>query len=136
MDVKFPYRYIERVYFGEIFRPIAKVSFKSPQDDLWATVWLIVDTGADFTILPKYIASDLGISFKDDCIPDITRGIGGTQKIFLLKNKIEIKIGKISKTVPIAFFDSDEMPALMGRLGFIERFNVEFSRSLLVRFKE
>lgn len=136
MKARFPYKYVGKVYFGEIFRPVAKISFKSPSSELEATVWLIVDSGADFTILPKYLAFDLGISLENDCIPDTTKGIGGTQKIFLLKNTIEIRIGKIFKKVPIAFFDSNELPALMGRLGFMERFNVEFTRSLSVIFKE
>ncbi|KKQ89994.1 MAG: hypothetical protein UT11_C0015G0001 [Berkelbacteria bacterium GW2011_GWA2_38_9] len=136
MKARFPYKYVGKVYFGEIFRPVAKISFKSPSSELEATVWLIVDSGADFTILPKYLALDLGISLEHDCISDITKGIGGFQKIFLLKNPIEIKIGKVSKKVPIAFFDSNELPALMGRLGFMERFNVEFTRSLSVIFKE
>lgn len=136
MDVKFDFEYEGRTYFGHVYRPIAKVSFKSPRLGTWTTSWMVIDTGADFTVLPKYVSKDLGISLEKDCIVDTTKGVGGEETIYLYKKKIKAKIGNITREVPIAFFDNDEVPALLGRLGFMETFNTEFLKSRAVVFKD
>ena len=136
MVVKFNYEYEGKEYFGKVFRPIAKVSFFSPKTKTQTAIWMVVDTGADFTILPKYVARDLGISIENDCVMDKTRGVGGEQTIYLCKARITAKIGGLSRKVPLAFFDADNVPPLLGRLGFLETFDVEFLRSRAVVFKE
>ena len=134
MDVKFDFEYGGKSYFGEVFRPVAKVSFKSPNLPIWSDVWMVVDTGADFTILPRYVSRDLGISLEKECVLDSTVGVGGKQKIYLYKAKIIAKIGNVLRKIPLAFFDGDEVPALLGRLGFLETFDVEFLKSHRVKF--
>jgi len=135
MDVKFDFEYGGKSYFGEVFRPVAKVSFKSPNLPIWSDVWMVVDTGADFTILPRYVSRDLGISLEKECALDSTVGVGGKQKIYLYKAKIIAKIGNVLRKIPLAFFDGEEVPALLGRLGFLETFDVEFLKSHIVNFK-
>ena len=135
MDVKFDFEYGGKSYFGEVFRPVAKVSFMSPNLPIWSDVWMVVDTGADFTILPRYVSRDLGISLEKECVLDSTVGVGGKQKIYLYKAKIIAKIGNVLHKIPLAFFDGDEVPALLGRLGFLETFDVEFLKSHIVNFK-
>lgn len=97
---------------------------------------MVVDTGADFTILPKYVSKDLKISLEKDCIVDSTKGVGGEVEIYLLKEKIKAKIGNVVRKIPIAFFSSDEVPALLGRLGFLETFDTQFLKSYVTVFKE
>ena len=136
MDVSFDFENSGSNIFGKIFRPIAKVSFKSPsKENYWSDVWMIVDTGADFTILPKYVSNDLGVSLESDCFLDSTSGVGGEQKIYMLKKKINIKIDKLEREIPLAFFDSDEVPPLLGRLGFLETFNTTFFKTHKLTFK-
>lgn len=135
MDVKFAYEFGGDSYFGKIYRPVAKVAFKSQIHDVWSNIWMVVDTGADFSILPRYVSADLGISLETDCILGNTVGVGGEQRIYLYKEKIETKIGELSRSVPLAFFDSDEVPPLLGRLGFLETFDTSFLKSHHVIFK-
>lgn len=134
MDVKFSFEKAGKIFFGEILRPIAKVSFKSPKNDIWTDVWMVVDTGADFTILPRYLSQDLGISVEHDCIKDVTKGVGGQQVIYLCKAKIKAKIGSSERDVPLALFDSNEVPPLLGRLGFLETFDTKFLKTHQVVF--
>lgn len=136
MAVKFAYENIGKVFFGHIYRPIAKVSFKSLKSNIWAETWMIIDTGADFTILPRYLSSDLEVSLGKDCIKDETVGVGGKQTIYLCKLHITVKIGSMQRSVPIAFFDNNEIPALLGRLGFLETFDTEFLKKHVVIFKD
>lgn len=136
MDVKFEYEYSGECYFGKVYRPIAKVSFKSKIGSKWSDIWMVVDSGADFSILPRYISKILGISLEEDCISGITTGVGGEQKIHLCKQKVYVKLGQFDGDVPLAFFDSDEVPPLLGRLGFLEKFNTTFFKTHVVEFKK
>lgn len=136
MDVKFPFENAGEGKFGHIWRPIAKVSLRSLVKESWVTVWMVVDTGADYTIIPRHFSEKLRISLKQDCIKDTTFGVGGNQIIYFLKSKIQAKLGKFERKVPLAFFDNNEVPALLGRLGFLETFDTEFLKSHVVVFKE
>lgn len=135
MAVSFPFEDLGSSFFGTVYRPVAKVSLQSPKQNIWTTAWMVVDTGADFTILPRYLIQDLGISLENDCVKDTTFGVGGTQGIYLYKYKIKAKIGNLERNIPLAFIDSNEIPALMGRLGFLETFDVEFLKKHQVMFK-
>ncbi|MEK9200460.1 MAG: retropepsin-like aspartic protease [Patescibacteria group bacterium] len=135
MDVTFGYKDEGKCFFGKILRPIAIVSFQNESTKKWLEIAMVVDTGADFSILPKYFSEDLGISLEKDCIKDSTVGVGGEQTIYLLKNRTPVKVGSISRDVPLAFFAGDEVPPLLGRLGFLETFDVEFLKSHTIVFK-
>ena len=135
MDVKFPFEDNGEGIFGHILRPVAKVTLRSPHIDKFVDVWMIVDTGADHTILPRHFSEKLRISLERECFKDITFGVGGEQTIYFCKNKINAKIGPFERNIPLAFFDSNEIPALLGRLGFLETFNAEFLKNHFVVFK-
>ena len=135
MTVSFDYQYVGESYFGKIYRPVAKVTFKSPKTNIYLTTWMVVDSGADHTILPVSLSQKLDISLKNDCQKDVTAGIGGEQTIYFLKSKIQAQIGKISKKVPLGFLDSKDVPPLLGRLGFMELFEVILKKNKVV-FKE
>lgn len=136
MDVKFPFEDAGEDKFGRIWRPIAKVSLKSPIQENWITVWMIVDTGADYTIIPRHFSEKLRVSLEDDCIKNVTFGVGGNQTIYFLKPKIQARLGKFQRQIPLAFFDNNEVPALLGRLGFLETFDTQFLKSHVVVFQD
>ena len=136
MDVKFPFENVGKSFFGCVYRPIAKASFKSIKGNMWIDTWMVVDSGADFTILPRYLSNDLEVSLETDCVKDITVGVGGEQTLYLCKKKIKAKLGHHEISVYLAFLDSNEVPALLGRLGFLETFNTEFLKSHVVVFKD
>lgn len=135
MDVRFPFENVGKNFFGSVHRPVARVSFKSIKNDIWTSTWLIVDSGADFTILPQYLSEDLEVSLENDCVKNETVGVGGEQTIFLCKKRVEARIVHHEREVPVAFFDSNEVPALLGRLGFLETFNTYFLKNHFVVFK-
>lgn len=135
MDVKFDFERGGKSYFGQIYIPTAKVFFYNSFLKLWTASWLIIDTGADMTTLPKYMADKLNVSLGRDCWKDKTGGVGGEEIIYIYKKKIKVKIGDVERQVPIAFLNSDQVPPLLGRLGFLETFNTEFLKSHTVVFK-
>ncbi|MEK7141450.1 MAG: retropepsin-like aspartic protease [Patescibacteria group bacterium] len=135
MDIRFPFEDEGRTSFGHIYRPVAKVSLASPTVDIAVDVWMVVDTGADYTIIPRHFARKLRVSLETDCVKDTTVGVGGTQAIFFYKKRITATVGPFKRNIPLAFFDTNEVPALLGRLGFLETFDIEFLKSHIVVFK-
>ena len=135
MDVRFDFEKDGKSFFGQIYTPIAKVSFYNSLHNTWIVSWLIVDTGADMTTLPKYMAESLDISLDRDCWKDKTNGVGGKEVVYICKQKIKARLGKIERVVPISFLNTDRIPALLGRLGFLETFDTEFLKSHSVVFK-
>ncbi len=133
MEVSFDYEDKGLCRWGRIYRPIAKVIFKHTNDRT-AFVAMVVDTGADYTILPRNIAQRLKIDFSKDCEESVTTGVGGSKKIYFLKTKLETDLGGIKNKVPVAFFDSDDVPPLLGRLGFLELFETTFTKNKKVTF--
>lgn len=136
MAVKFSFEDGGRTSLGHIYRPIAKVTFHSPKVATSVDVWMVVDTGADYTILPRHISEKLRISFEKDCIKDQTFGVGGNQTIYFYRSKISVTIGHVKRKVPVAFFDTDEVPPLLGRLGFLETFDAEFLKNHVLILKD
>lgn len=136
MDVKFHFEYAGQGAFGRVFRPVARVTFKSLVVEKCVNVWMMVDSGADYTILPRHFSEKLRISLEKDCIKDVTSGVGGEQVVYLCKSKIQAKIGSFERIIPLAFLDSDEVPPLLGRLGFLETFDTQFLKTHQVIFKD
>lgn len=135
MDVSFPFENIGRSSFGQVWQPVAKVVLKSPSVPMKVSLWMVVDTGADYTVIPRHFSEKLRVSLERDCVKDTTFGVGGEQTVYFLKEKIQAEIGKFKRNIPLAFFDNNEVPALLGRLGFLETFDVEFFKNRLVNFK-
>jgi len=136
MDVRFPFENSGEMQFGTIYRPVAKASFQSPTTKKWVDIWMIVDTGADYTILPRFFADKLRVSFERDCVKDTTSGVGGITSVYFLKYKLLVRIGSFERNVPLAFFDNNEVPALLGRIGFLETFDTEFLKRRAVVFND
>lgn len=97
---------------------------------------MMVDTGADYTIIPRHFSQKLRISLEKDCFKDVAFGVGGNQTIYFYKAKIAAKIGNLERKIPLAFFDNNEVPGLLGRLGFLETFNTEFRKNHFVTFND
>lgn len=135
MLLRFPFRKEKSPILGLIYRPIAQVFFRSKQSKDWSEIWMIVDSGADYTLLPRYMADELGVNLETDCQKFATYGIGGGEKVYFLP-KIKVKLGNWERMIPIGFLERDEIPPLLGRHLFMETFDTEFTKEHVVVFKE
>ena len=124
----FPFTYIGKTKLGRIYRPYAFVEVYSKRRNKWQPIEMIIDTGADYSLLPKRYAAVLGINL-DECTLEKTVGIGGIEKVYQYKN-LSIKIGNWEKKIPVGFLEKEDVPALMGRLGCIETIQLTFSEHL------
>jgi predicted aspartyl protease len=119
--------------FGTIYRPVADVEFWSETYQRWERIRMIVDTGADYTLLPRYVAAVLGLSLPDQTRPVTVEGVGGQQKVYFWESA-RVKLGPFERTIPVSFSDSNQVPSLMGRQQFLETFAVSFEGKSRVSF--
>ena len=120
MPLTFEFEKVPSPIFGTVYRPVAWVELWSKTKKEWVGIWMVVDSGADYSLLPRYMSEYLGIDLKNECMPFSTLGVGGKEKVFLLQ-KARIKLGTWQITVPIGFLDNDSVPPLLGRHSFMEK---------------
>ncbi len=125
MAVTFPFEKVYSTLFGTIYRPAAWVEFWSKKTNNWIGIWMVVDTGADYSLLPGYMSEYIGIDRKKDCKKLSTYGVGGSENVYLLE-KAKVKLGQWEIQAPIGFFEKDSVPPLLGRQGFMEKFATLF----------
>lgn len=124
-SVVFPFEKSFSKIFGPIYRPIIAVDFWSRRLREWQEVIAIVDTGADYTLLPRFYADDFGINIKTECRRKTTKGIGGKETVFLYSKMRTHFLGE-KWTIPVGFINRDDLPAVLGWKKFLEKFKVTF----------
>ncbi|OGX06166.1 MAG: hypothetical protein A3G87_02175 [Omnitrophica bacterium RIFCSPLOWO2_12_FULL_50_11] len=122
--VRFPYEVRSSTLFAAIRRPIARVELYSKTFRQWIAYTMVVDTGADYCVLPASIALDLGIQLRHSRRWQAS-GIGGRQTV-LLHPKIRMRLGPWQFVVPAGFVERENLPPLLGRYGCLDRFDVRF----------
>ncbi len=135
MVLKFPFRVEKSSILGTVRRPVAQVFLWSKIDKEWIETWMIVDTGADYTLLPRFMAYNLGVNLEKECKIFTTYGIGGGERVYFLP-KIKVKLGNWERIIPIGFLERNEIPPLMGRHLFFETFETLFSSNYTVTFSQ
>jgi len=123
-----PFKKIAKSYLGQIFRPYILVFLKSTKTEELFPAEMVVDSGADYTLLPNRYAFYLGIDLEKDCRAETTLGVGGSETIYLYKEGIAIKIGEWQKQIPVGFLERDDVPPLLGRLECLEVLKVIFDK--------
>jgi len=84
----------------------------------------LFDTGADFTMLPRYMSEDLGINLKT--LPK-ARTFGIEDKgITVFIGKLEVKFATKELTVKCLFSEKDTTPFLLGRMDIFTNFSINF----------
>lgn len=125
-SIKFPFDEKESSVFGKIRIPIAKVQFLTKKSKKEKMITMIIDSGADYTLLPKFLSEVLEINLKKDSYPMITQGVGGKATVFIVKKPIKVNIGNNNRSIIVGFADNDFIPPLLGRHTFLETFKVTF----------
>jgi len=129
-SLEFKYRRIPSEIFGSIYRPYITVMLQKKDKSGWRKARMIVDTGADYSILPRSYAVYLGIDLTADCIAQSTHGVGGMETVYIYKGLV-LKVGDFERKVPVGFLDRDDIPALFGRHECLETFRTVLDKRSL-----
>ena len=113
--------------FGSVHRPLALVALWSRKTDDWVRVAMLVDTGADYTLLPRVYASHLGIRLDREAQAFDTMGIGGSERVYLVR-RWPLHVGPWQRKIPLGFLTRNDVPPLLGRHACLETFKLTFFR--------
>ncbi|MFH1777238.1 MAG: aspartyl protease family protein [Candidatus Omnitrophota bacterium] len=116
---------------GVYYRPNAIV--KLVNGDNYIVSNMLIDSGADVSVIPKAEGEALGFRIeKDEKIEDVN-GIGG--QIPVVHRAIEFNIGIAGIKINIAWALINDLPPIMGREGVFDTFIIEFrQKEKKVRF--
>jgi len=84
----------------------------------------LLDTGADFTMLPKHLAAEMGIDLTH-CPTDRSVGIEG-RGIRVHLSPITVNIGPHQLTLRCLFAEREGIPYILGRADLFDHFSVTF----------
>jgi len=105
-------------HFGKVFYPLIPVSLKTI-DKGWVDFRFVVDTGADLTTLPFFMAQKLGINLKN-CLRGKAEGIGGLV-VNTWETKIPIRLKGFEFVVSCSIVEDEITPFLLGRIDLLEK---------------
>ena len=84
----------------------------------------LFDTGADFTMLPRYMAEDIGTNLKT--LPQ-ARSYGIEDRgIVVFIGHLTVKFAAEELSIRCLFSEKDTTPFLLGRMDIFSHFNVHF----------
>lgn len=126
MAISLPFKKESSDIFGPIYRPYLPVSFFIKPLTQWTNVSMVVDSGADYTLLPFFYAKRFMIDLKRHAVLFHTGGIGGSASVYLLRKKHRVRVGPWERMIPLGFLTKNDVPPLMGRQGFLETLSVCF----------
>lgn len=106
--------------------PAAEVGFPSKHGG-WFTLFLLVDSGAVTSALPKSDAAAFGIDPERGRQTAIA-GIAGAP-IQGWEHAVRIRFGDEILEIPILFVDSPTAPRVLGREGVFDRFTIVFEEN-------
>jgi Family of unknown function (DUF5678)/Aspartyl protease len=133
---------IERIFENEFVEPIKfyPVRFRTVRASNWQPKYLVtlshqntrqlkilVDSGADFCLMPKQLGIDLGYEVSIEEVASKAEGVGGEVEYVL--RRVAVSIDGYSLTVPIAWIQTDDaVECLLGREVIFDRFDIEFKQ--------
>ena len=121
--IKFNFKEFQTRHLGKIFRPSARVVFYSKNVKIETE--LLVDPGADITLIPKTFGQYLGLKRKG--VEKLKRLFGvGKGGVPVLFRDINIIIGKYVIKAKIAWIQDNSNILLLGRYNVFDEFNIEF----------
>lgn len=124
MVLEFPY-----IHEGKgVYKPKILVRFSRLSNSLGQETHALIDSGADISYLPTYMADYLGIPYRRFQLKSVTT-LAGLRKVYHSKVDIHLPADneeKFSIPVQIPSDNNERDIPILGRKGFFERFKITF----------
>ena len=122
--IKFKGKLVELPDIGSRWIPTAQLRILTEKGQYLCE--MVVDTGADITLIPRSLGEFLQLSFKGEKIREI-RGIGDTAIPYVMKSVgLQVDRHKFPARIGVALIE--EVPLILGRLDVFDHFNIEFKQ--------
>ena len=136
MELKFPYSDEDSNIFGKIKRPRIKMKILSEVTSDWEVLdEVLADTGADLTVLPRFMGRLL--------VGDITsgeyfeiKGVVPGARLIIYVHELKIKLNDKEFSAPVGIADSDDVPAIFGRACALDLFDANFLKGEKLELKQ
>jgi len=119
----FPYGIALREDAKISISPVAEVGFLNKEGD-WLSLFLLIDSGATISALPRSDASVFGIDVEKGT-PIIITGIG-KESLAGWQHSVKIRFGQEVVSIPIVFLENDSAPRVLGRKGIFGYYTIIF----------
>ncbi len=84
------------------------------------TYRFLVDTGADVSVVPRYIAREVGLTY--DRLPELTATGIGPGSVSVKVGSLPIRLGAVELTIRCLFLDHQLAPFILGCADVLDRF--------------
>lgn len=101
--------------------PAAEVFFRTAAGE-WAPTFLLIDSGAAISALPKSDAALLGVALKSGELA-MVQGISG-KPLRGWRHEISIRLRDNDLKIPLVFVNNNTAPRVLGRAGVFEHFTI------------
>ena len=112
----------KRTRYGPL--PDPKIPVLVRTRDGYRAYRFLLDTGADFSMVPFSMAEDLGIDVSG-CPTDHCTGIEG-RPLLVYHARIDLRIGEVELSLRCLISESDTTPFVLGRADLFSRFSITF----------
>lgn len=85
----------------------------------------LLDTGASFTTVPKFMAQEVGYKPRRQDQDKMTVASGAEMTVY--HGSIGVRIGPFEEKIRCVFSSHNETPFLLGRVDILDRFNFELN---------
>lgn len=124
--LRIPYSPQKSNVFGIVSRPLVTIKIYSKIKDVWIPIYdILADTGADITLLPRYIGEML--------VDDITtgkyvevKGIVPTSVLIGFIHELRLEVFHKQLEAEVVIADSDDARPILGRLKGLDLFDITF----------
>lgn len=129
MSIRVPYTKKQTI-FGEINNPLIVIQVLTQQG--YQRFIFLIDSGADCTMVPRYMARLVGINLGSQ--PDtLIRGVEATRRgLRAHKGELKVRLGSEEFSLRCLITESDNTPLVLGRLDFFSKFNVTFAKEEVI----
>ena len=135
MEKEFGYKQEESDRFGSIKRPRIEIQVFSKKKHRW--IWIdevLVDTGADFCVLPRYLGNFFAEDITTGRYVEIKGVVPGARLIAYI-HQLKIKIADMELETYVAIADSDDVPSIFGRVKALDLFDANFLKGEKIKLR-
>jgi len=125
---KYDYVEGESDIFGKVSRPLITIRFFSEIRNIWIPAYdTLVDSGADISIIPKFLGELLVENIPDGKEVEI-KGVVPNSKLIGWLHDLKVIVAGKQFNLPVVIVNSDKTLVILGRVKGLDIFNVELQK--------